>query len=303
HMPNLPKLQIPGEFGVEEAWPTPSKFLMLKRPKRNYSSGEQLSATVTFDYEGNRFDSEERVDARLEESKRRLIRRNRQFESRAISKLQSLGFRKQWSYEGHDQNWMLPESQLQRAVMQLIADGWTVEAEGSIYRRPGNAKFEIRSSGIDWFQGEAGVDFDGRMVPLPKLLEALRGGEQVVRLDDGSIGMLPTDWLGKYAALAGMGEAEGDLLKFGKTQIGFLDALLAAMPEARCDETFDRVRKELRAFDHIEAADAPEGFGGTLRPYQRDRLWWVAVLQHLRFGGSLADAEGPGQTRDGAGPA
>src|SRR5581483_10931179 len=96
--------------------------------------------------------------------------------------------------------------------------------------------------------------------------------------------------------LAGMGEASGDVLKFGKTQIGFLDALLATMPEARCDETFDRVRQELRAFEHIEAADAPEGFGGTLRPYQRDGLGWMKFLQRFGFGGCLADDMGLGKT-------
>src|SRR5581483_11535914 len=255
-----------------------------------------LAGRVTFDYDGHKFDFDERVDARIDEPTRRMIRRNREIEARAIQKLGLLGFHKQWGYEGNQQLWMLPDSKLQHAVMQLIGDGWIVEAEGSIYRRPGNPKMEIRSSGIDWFELEGGVDFDGNMVALPKLLEALQRGEQVVRLDDGSIGILPTEWLAKYATLAGMGEASGDVLKFGKTQIGFLDALLATMPEARCDETFDRVRQELRAFEHIEAADAPEGFGGTLRPYQRDGLGWMKFLQRFGFGGCLADDMGLGKT-------
>jgi len=296
-LPNLPKLQIPEEFGIQEAWPTPTKHVMLTRPKKQYATQQdQLAGRVTFDYDGHKFDFDERVDARIDEPTRRMIRRNREIEARAIQKLGLLGFHKQWGYEGNQQLWMLPDSKLQHAVMQLIGDGWIVEAEGSIYRRPGNPKMEIRSSGIDWFELEGGVDFDGNMVALPKLLEALQRGEQVVRLDDGSIGILPTEWLAKYATLAGMGEASGDVLKFGKTQIGFLDALLATMPEARCDETFDRVRQELRAFEHIEAADAPEGFGGTLRPYQRDGLGWMKFLQRFGFGGCLADDMGLGKT-------
>ena len=91
---------------------------------------------------------------------------------------------------------------------------------------------EIRSSGIDWFELDGGVDFDGKMVALPKLLEALSRGEQVVRLDDGSLGILPSEWLAKYCAAGWDGRGSGDVLKFGKTQIGFLDALLATMPEA-----------------------------------------------------------------------
>ena len=246
-MPRLPRLKIPEEFGVEEISPKPIKHARLSRPRKSYSNQDQLSAKVTFEYDGYKFDAEERVDAKLDSDRRRLIRRNREIEARAMQKLSALGFQKQWSYEGNHQEWMLAETQLQRAVMDLIVDGWIVEAEGSIYRRPGTAKMEIRSSGIDWFELDGSVDFDGKMVALPKLLEALANGQQVVRLDDGSLGILPSEWLAKYAPLAGMGEVSGDVLKFGKTQIGFLDALLATMPEATCDETFERVRQEIRA--------------------------------------------------------
>jgi hypothetical protein len=295
-MPRLPKLSIPDEFGVGEIWPKATKYARLSRPKKSDANQEQLSAKITFDYEGFKFDADERVDAKLDKERRRLVRRDRDLEARALQKLSALGFHKQWSYEGNHQDWMLPDNQLQRAVLELIGDGWIVEAEGAIYRRPGTAKMEIRSSGIDWFELDGSVDFDGKMVALPKLLEALANGQQVVRLDDGSLGILPSEWLAKYAPLAGMGEADGDVLKFGKTQIGFLDALLATMPEARCDETFSRVRQELRAFDKIDAADAPEGFGGTLRPYQRDGLGWMKFLQRFNFGGCLADDMGLGKT-------
>ena len=58
------------------------------------------------------------------------------------------------------------------AVMELTAAGWMVEAEGSIYRRPGKSQLEIRSSGIDWFELDGGIEFEGKLVALPKLLAA-----------------------------------------------------------------------------------------------------------------------------------
>ena len=295
-MPNLPRLKIPEEFGVEEAWLVPGRHVMLSRPRPPHETVGRLQAKVTFDYDGHRFDSEERVDAKLDSERRRLIRRSRPIETRSTQRLHALGFRRDWSYGDNAQQWFLTESNLEHAVMELIGEGWIVEAEGSIYRRPGDAKMEIRSSGIDWFELDGSVDFDGKRVALPKLLEALQRGEHVVRLDDGSMGILPMEWLSKYSVLAGMGEAEGDVLKFGKTQVGFLDALLATMPEASCDETFTRVRQELRAFEQIEASDVPEGFGGTLRPYQRDGLGWMEFLQRFGFGGCLADDMGLGKT-------
>ena len=40
--------------------------------------------------------------------------------------------------------------------------------------------------------------------------------------------MLPEEWLGKYAGLAEVGTVSDERLRFSRTQVGLLDALLAA---------------------------------------------------------------------------
>ncbi len=293
-MPHLPKIRVAADLGFEVIEPQPIRHLHLVRLRGHEFGHGKLEARLSFDYDGQTFAEDEPGDAKSDPQRRRLIRRDRAVEAKAPSKLNALGFRKEWTNRGTQ--WVLNDSLLHRAVMELTAAGWIVEAEGSVYRRPGNSKIEIRSSGIDWFELDGGIEFEGKFVALPKLLAAMESGEQTVRLDDGSLGMLPKEWLGKYAALAGMGEASGDVLRFGKTQIGLLDALLATMPEARCDETFERMRGEMRRFDHIDAADAPEDFRGTLREYQREGLGWLIFLQRFGFGGCLADDMGLGKT-------
>ena len=59
------------------------------------------------------------------------------------------------------------------------------EAEGKLYRRPGNFDIKV-TSGVDWFELHAQVDFDGQSASLPELLAALKRGENYVQLDDGS---------------------------------------------------------------------------------------------------------------------
>jgi SNF2 family DNA or RNA helicase len=49
-------------------------------------------------------------------------------------------------------------------------------------------------------------------------------------------------------------------------------------------------------FAGIEPADAPPGFVGQLRPYQREGLGWMKFLRDFRFGGCLADDMGLGKT-------
>jgi hypothetical protein len=43
------------------------------------------------------------------------------------------------------------------------------------------------------------------MAQLPELLAAMRRGENMVKLGDGSIGLLPQEWLKQYGLLAGLG--------------------------------------------------------------------------------------------------
>ena len=71
---------------------------------------------------------------------------------------------------------------------------------------------------------------------------------------------------------------------------------MASQPEARCDETFARVREELGQFQGIDAAPQPEGFVGQLRDYQREGLGWMQFLRRFSFGGCLADDMGVGKT-------
>ena len=151
------------------------------------------------------------------------------------------------------------------------------------------------------FELHAEVDYGDAKASLPQLLAALRRGDTMVPLGDGSFGLLPEEWLEKFAPLAGLGSAEKDHLRFRQNQAGLLDALLAAQPEVRVDEMFQRVRERIRGFQGVAAAPQPEGFSGQLRDYQREGLGWMEFLREFGFGGCLADDMGVGRTAAGAG--
>jgi SNF2 family DNA or RNA helicase len=184
---------------------------------------------------------------------------------------------------------------LSTAVLNLASLGWHIEAEGAVMRRPGKINISI-SSGVDWFDLTAECDFDGVKASLPTLLAAVEKGQKFVELGDGSRGMLPEEWLAKYAPLAEMGEANGDALRFLPTQAIILDALLAAQPDATHDKKFAEVRDRLKNFGGVKASHEPESFQGSLREYQRDGLGWLQFLEEFGFGGCLADDMGLGKT-------
>ncbi|MCY2930391.1 MAG: SNF2-related protein, partial [Planctomycetota bacterium] len=154
------------------------------------------------------------------------------------------------------------------------------------------------ASGIDWFELRGGADFGGASLAMPELLTALRKGQKIVLLDDGSYGLLPEEWLERYGLLARIapGEDEDGKIRFSRAQTGLLDALLAEQGQWVFDDAFAAARDQLRQFEAIRAADAPPGFVGELRTYQKEGLGWLEFLRQFRFGGCLADDMGLGKT-------
>jgi hypothetical protein len=296
-LPKLPRLDLPEELRVEEIKIAPKPRLRVRKPKKNhyYNNDKRLLADLSFDYDGVVVGDDEPGRGIYQPERRRLILRDQEFEREAAARLRSMGFRTSNGYSDEPPQYEVHINNLPTVIRKLTAENWHVEADGQLYRQPGEIHIEV-SSGIDWFELHGAADFGGQSVKLPQLLAALRRGEKTVRLDDGTLGVLPEQWLAKYGLLADMGDATEDHIRFRKTQVGMLDALLASQPQATCDAVFELARKQMRDFEGVRAADAPAGFVGTLRPYQREGLGWMEFLRQFSFGGCLADDMGLGKT-------
>ncbi|MGB9627767.1 MAG: DEAD/DEAH box helicase, partial [Thermodesulfobacteriota bacterium] len=293
-MPLLPNLSLPEELQYEEIHLTPRPMLKVRAPERKTQwDSDRLNWDLWFDYEGHIIPDEEPARGILIEKPRRFIVRDFGFEKKAYERLKELGFRKIKSY-GYRRRDVSPRN-LPRAVRELLAEGWHVEAEGKVYRRPGVFKLSV-STGIDWFELHGEVQFEDRVVKLPELLKTLKRGEHLIPLDDGTFGIVPEEWLKKYGAIASLGTAHDDHLRFSRFQAGLLDALLSSLPESTCDELFQRIREKLRSFEGVSPCDPPKGFMGQLRDYQKDGLGWIHFLEKFGFGGCLADDMGLGKT-------
>lgn len=292
-LPRWPRLELPEEIKVEEVMPKPRPHLMLKTPDQHSWGRDRLVGEISFEYDAEVVPYKHPGRGIYQKERRRLIVRDAGAELAAEKRLKDLGFRRT-SYSENQELELLPRN-LSTAVRVLLHEGWHVEAQGKPYRMPGQLHIEVRS-GIDWFELRGGAEFGETTVRLPELLAALRRGENTVRLDDGSFGMLPEEWVKKYGLLAGLGSVQRDHLRFTRQQISLLDALLASEPQATGDEVFERAREELQSFEGVEPAYPPPGFVGRLRDYQRDGLGWLYFLQRFAFGGCLADDMGLGKT-------
>jgi superfamily II DNA or RNA helicase len=294
NLPALPRMELPEEMQFEEVRLPPRPRLVVK-PSTNGYGRDRLDGILSFLYGEQAVAAFPRQRGAYDSAARRLVLRDLTAEQAAEEQLGQAGVRRRPSMGRHEDDFELKPQQLGKIVRQLVEAGWLVEADGSLYRKPGEFNLKIES-GIDWFDVDAAVDFEGHSVALPALLAALRKGENTVRLDDGSFGMLPEEWLQKYGMLARMGSIENDKLRFRRSQVGILDAMLGDQPTVSLDKVFLQARDELRRFDRIEPVDPPAGFVGELRHYQCDGLGWLHFLERFGFGGCLADDMGLGKT-------
>jgi superfamily II DNA or RNA helicase len=291
---NLPPLDLPEELRYDEIIAASQPRLVVKLSPHTWER-EKLRGELSFDYDERIVARDDPRRALFDGESRRLLLRDVAAEQAAQARLMELGWRTRRDSYGHGMVLELKEKHLPRCVRELIAAGWHVEAQGRKYRQPGEFEFKV-GSGVDWFDLQGSLQFETTSASLPRLLEAVRRGDGVIKLDDGSFGLLPEEWLKKYGALAGLGVAEGDSLRFKRNQVGFLDALLAAQPQVSVDAAFTQARQTLQSFSGVQALDPPKGFKGELRPYQRDGLGWLQFLRTFGFGGCLADDMGLGKT-------
>jgi SNF2 family DNA or RNA helicase len=258
-------------------------------------AADKLLGELEFDYDGAIIPAGRTTPLAVSTELGLVIRRDPRTESSADIKLFELGFREAKDPRLDPGTLELPGKRISQVTKDLVLAGWRIEAEGKLIRPAGEFKLAL-ATGIDWFDLDGGMDYGGQTVSLPDLLSAARRGETMIELGDGSMGMLPEEWLKKYGMLVDLGTAENGTLRFNASQAGVLDALLANQPEIEVDTAFEKVRANLHEFEGIVAIESPPGFHGELRPYQREGLGWLDYLQRFGFGGILADDMGLGKT-------
>ncbi len=296
--PSLPRLELPASMRFEETHAAPRPRLRLHPP--NWHRGSPR-AELSFLYDGREVQAGSPVRGVYSREERRFLLRDPEAERRSAERLPDLGFRPDTDSLANPGSprtsppLKIHPGRVPKAVSALLAEDWSVEAEGKLYRTAGRFKMNV-SSGVDWFELHGEADFEGTTVRLPELLAALRRGQKFIPLSDGSLGLLPEEWIQRLAPMARLGQAEGDHLRFGSVQAALLDAWLENEPAVTSDEAFERARERLQGFAGIAPAAAPPGFRGELRGYQRTGLGWLHFLRDFGFGGCLADDMGLGKT-------
>jgi SNF2 family DNA or RNA helicase/uncharacterized Zn finger protein len=162
---------------------------------------------------------------------------------------------------------------------------------------PNRAKITIRaSSGIDWFDLEMQVSFGEQSVSLKDVRKAIFNKQHYVKLGDGTLGILPQEWLDKYAGALKFGDIKGDKLKLSNMHFSIIEDLYGEIDNSEVLQQLYEKRQKLRQFEQIDEVEIPKKVTATLRGYQQAGYNWLNFLDEFNWGGILADDMGLGKT-------
>ena len=146
------------------------------------------------------------------------------------------------------------------------------------------------SSGIDFLEGNATLDFDGEKISLWEALTQYRQ-KRYVELSDGSHALLNESYVQKLQRLFKK--------KKDKIEISFFDLPLVEelIDERNSSAVFKKSKSIFEGFNNIKgnSKKLPK-VNAKLRPYQEYGYQWLSYLKEQKLGGCLADDMGLGKT-------
>ncbi len=270
-----------------------ARFFQIEDP---WQTGSSLRIELFFDYFGTVVGEQSPLAVVVDATSRQMAHRNHAAEARAAELLLSLGVRETAGFgspPGAERE--ILAARVEGLVASLIAEGWQVEVDGARFRSAADLSLAV-TSGVDWFDLQGEALFDGVEVALPALLAAIEQDESRVVLADGSVGVVPEDWRRRLAPLLALGKKAGPGVRFARSQLALIDALLAVEPTISADRALAQAREQLAGFEKVKPLKAPRTFHGSLRGYQEEGLAWLRFLDRLALGGCLADDMGLGKT-------
>lgn len=152
------------------------------------------------------------------------------------------------------------------------------------------------SSGLDWFDAKVELAFGDQRIGIIDIKKALANKQSFVQLNDGTLGILPDEWIKKYSLLFKVGEGKSNQLRLSKYHLSVIDDLYEKRDEEELSFELDAKYERLRNFKSIPEINVPRGLEDVLRPYQTSGYHWLNYLNDVGWGGILADDMGLGKT-------
>ncbi|MBX9733973.1 MAG: DEAD/DEAH box helicase [Chitinophagaceae bacterium] len=152
------------------------------------------------------------------------------------------------------------------------------------------------SSNTDWFDAKVQIQFGDQKVTVDEVKKALANKQQFVQLTDGTLGILPEEWIKKYSLLFRVGDGKAGNIKLSKYHFSVIEELYLQRDEEELQFQLEEKYERLKDNHAIKPIPAPAHLKSILRPYQESGFQWLNYLREVQWGGILADDMGLGKT-------
>jgi len=277
----------------------PEKRLLLQE------KGEYLIFQPVFSYKGFEIRAGGRNEIVVpDDDKVLIVHRNREAENQFVQKLESLHsqfIRPEGSgslaLKGSDvlrNNWFFLFTDAMQE-MKIPVYGFEALKNFRFNTAKPQTKIHINSN-TDWFDAKVDIVFGEQKVTIADIKKALANRQQFVPLQDGTLGVLPEEWIKKYSLLFRVGEGKTNQMRLSKYHLSVIDELYNSRNEEELIVHLEKKYEQLREFKSIREIPPPTQLDHILRPYQVHGFHWLNYLHEVNWGGILADDMGLGKT-------
>ena len=216
------------------------------------------------------------------------IKRSYNLENNQVDALKALGLQ----FEDQNTYILINENDLYSIVQWLTENRDVLELASFSILSELNEKFNLNKPKInykitektDWFDLHVVITVGEFKFPFSKLTRFIKQGERQYILPDGSVFLIPEEWMSLANALSKASVKNG-VYSVDKYQLDILNHVKST-----------KIKKHLNSLVDIKPEKPHSKFKGKLRAYQLDGLSWLTFLKNNRFGGILADDMGLGKT-------
>ncbi len=151
-------------------------------------------------------------------------------------------------------------------------------------------------SGQDWFELDIQVKFGDYRIKIADLKKAVMNQQLYIQLHNGTVGVLPEEWLEKFQKYFRNARLKDEKLQISKLRFNIIDQLYENIDNEQVLREIADKRQRLKTVGEIADVQVPKGIKAQLRDYQKEGLQWLSFLDGLKWGGILADDMGLGKT-------
>ena len=174
----------------------------------------------------------------------------------------------------------------------LAQAGFTVE------QKPGHVQYYLKrhtlalnaSPNNDWFDVHGFVELDGFRIPFMSLRKNILSSTREFVLPNGQIFLLPVEWFARFKPIFRATKDDDESVRVGRYHFPALENMGIKCPDVA------ELRERFMQVESVRRVEIPEGLKATLRPYQKQGLFWLQLLHSNGLGGCLADDMGLGKT-------